>query len=101
MVHRIIATGYTVDDLIRETQKIEQGIPTNLPCYLCKRKDGQESALMVTEDVDANINAGSFKIVSRRIVLTPFTLITSKIKVTVMLCMECRALLEALKQKEM
>jgi hypothetical protein len=102
---RIFATGYTMDELIRETQKIENGIPSDFPCYLCKRKEGQDAAVIFVESEtgDTPPPQSDLKIAPRTIKLTPFTLTIGgekKIKVTYMLCMECRALLAGIVQQE-
>ena len=101
---RIFATGFTMDDIIRETQKLEQGIPSDFPCYLCKRKEGQDSAVIFVEhETETPPALGGLKLAPREIKLTPVTIVVDgekKVKVTFMLCMECRALLAGILQED-
>jgi len=104
MSKRLIMTGYTTDDLMRENQKMEQGIPSGFACYLCKRRDGQEAAVLISDKE----NPGSMKVAHKPVRLTPYNVtlpLTEGMPIegtqlTYMLCMECRALVESLNPKK-
>ncbi len=88
---KIFFTGRTMDDFKQELQDIENNKSTKGPqCYLCKRRDGEESAL-VRSSKDSHIPSyGPMKLKVKPIVCKD----VDGTKWLYPLCDECELLLE-------
>lgn len=93
-VKRAFATGLTVEGVLQENKKMEMGLGTDQCCYVCKRRAGQESAVVsIGKSPDDKMG-----LVNLPIKLTPYVRKMNlnedqDIEIFYLLCMECRLLI--------
>jgi hypothetical protein len=93
-VKRAFATGLTVEGVLQENKKMEMGLGADQCCYVCKRRAGQESAVVSIGDSPED----GVGLVNLPIKLSPYHRKLDlgegrNVELIYLLCMECRLLI--------